>query len=135
MTRKRPRNRRRVETRPLFYINREFTVSIGYHDDGQIAEVWCDPPPNMTGNTADFMARDAATVISVAIQRGVPIEELAKSIARVQDSPKSEPRPATIIGEILDVLLTDTGPGPMPQGWKPAKWKSREVQTAGKGAQ
>ena len=134
MTRKRPRNRRRVETSRLFFMNSEFTVSIGYHDNGQIAEVWCDPPAHMTGNAADFLARDAATVISVAIQWGVPIEELAKSIARVQDAPESEPRPATIIGALLDALETDTSPGPMPQGWKPPKFKAREVQTTGKGA-
>lgn len=134
MTRRRLPDRRRVETCAVPMLNAQFTISIGYHDNGEIAEVWCDPPAKMTGSASDFLARDAATVISVAIQWGVPIEELAKSIARIQDTPQSEPRPATVIGALLDALMTDTGPGPMPQGWKPAKWKPREVQTQGKGA-
>lgn len=134
MTRRRPRNRRRVETTSVFLQGGQFTISIGYHDNGQVAEVWCDPPAKMTGSVSDFLARDAATLISVAIQWGVPVAELSKSIARIQDAPESEPRPATIIGALLDALETDTSPGPMPQGWKPPKFKAREVQTTGKGA-
>jgi hypothetical protein len=124
MTRRRPRNRRRVETRIVELNGVRFAASIGYHDNGAPAEVWCDPPPGMSGSAMDFLAKDAATVISVAMQWGVPMADLVKSIARVSTGP------ATIIGALLDAIETDTGPGPMPKGWKPRFPQQKEKDLA-----
>ena len=77
------------------------------------------------GSSMDAILGDAAVVISVALQHGVPIEALAKSVARIRTAPVTpeeldfevsvpaalgQPRqshstiPATAIGAALDFL-------------------------------
>ena len=71
-----------------------------------------------SGSAMDAILGDAATVISVALQHGVAIEALSKSIARVGAAPPTHPEdldrlglpaihrghPASIIGGALDFL-------------------------------
>lgn len=66
------------------------------------------------GSGMDAILGDAAVVISVALQHGVPIEALAKSVARIRTMPLapkdldfehlSETVPATALGATLDFL-------------------------------
>ncbi len=48
----------------------------------------------------DLVARDAAVVISVALQYGVPLADLAHALGRDPDGLASSP-----IGKLLDILL------------------------------
>ena len=48
----------------------------------------------------DLVARDAAVVISVALQYGVPLVDLAHALGRDPDGTASSP-----IGKLLDILL------------------------------
>jgi len=48
----------------------------------------------------DLVARDAAVVISVALQYGVPLTDLAHALGRDPDGTASSP-----IGKLLDILL------------------------------
>ena len=48
----------------------------------------------------DLVARDAAVVISVALQYGVPLADLAHALGRDPDGTASSP-----IGKLLDILL------------------------------
>jgi hypothetical protein len=48
----------------------------------------------------DLVARDAAVVISVALQYGVPLTDLAHALGRDPDGTASSP-----IGRLLDILL------------------------------
>lgn len=75
------------------------------------------------GSGMDAILGDAAVVISVALQHGVPVEALAKSVARVRTAPPapeelgverlSKTAPASAIGAALDFLrdvLADARP-------------------------
>ena len=63
----------------------------------------------------DMAARDAAVVISVALQYGVPLAELANALGRDPDGAASSP-----IGHLLDILLgkekENATQGKTPQG-------------------
>ena len=73
----------------------------------QVTEVFINAPK--IDSDVDLTIRDAAVVISVALQYGVPIAEMAKSTGQNTDGKPSSP-----IGQILQILLHDeqsNGPG------------------------
>lgn len=74
-----------------------YEVGIGRYDDGRLAEVFisCVRP---TSESAE-VARDAAVLISIALQFGVPVETMQGAITRVSDGSA-----ASIIGRVLDLL-------------------------------
>ena len=66
------------------------------------------------GSQVDAIVADAATVISVALQFGVPVAVLAKSVGRLPSAPAtpdaldqlvSGSQPASLIGAALDLLI------------------------------
>jgi ribonucleoside-diphosphate reductase alpha chain len=66
------------------------------------------------GSTMDVLASDAAVVVSVALQYGVPLDALARSISRIPTNqinperlgqPDVETAPASVIGAALDALI------------------------------
>jgi hypothetical protein len=76
-----------------------YTITLGYDGvcDGQPHEVFVDC--NKLTTDMDTAGRDLAVVLSIALQHGATIEELAKSITRDEDG-----NPCGIAGAILDAI-------------------------------
>ena len=77
-----------------------YTATIGYYDDWRIGEVFLDG--KMQSSEAGALAQDAAVLISIALQHGVPISEMQAAMARGENS-----RPHSIIGTTLDLLADE----------------------------
>lgn len=76
----------------------KFTACLGrYSRESPIAEVFIDSPK--IDSDVDLTMRDAACVISIALQYGITAAEMAHSMGRNPDGKASSP-----IGEILDIL-------------------------------
>lgn len=99
--------RRRSETVRLEHLNPDtgfplhhYHATIGYYDDGRPGEIFLDWK-DMSAPLAN-LARDAALVLSIAIQYGAPIEVLRKSVGRTESG-----LPHTVIGTALDLLAKE----------------------------
>lgn len=75
-----------------------YTAGVGYFDDGRLAEVFINVPGH-AGSAIEAVARDAATVASIALQYGTPVETLRRALTRNTDGSASGP-----LGAILDLL-------------------------------
>ena len=75
----------------------KYTVTAGFYDDGRPGEVFIDGLK--AGSDAQINARDAAVVLSIALQYGAPIEVLRHAISRAPDGSPQGP-----VGAILDTL-------------------------------
>ena len=77
-----------------------YTITLGYDvtANGPPREVFIDC--NKVTTDMDTAGRDLAVVLSIALQYGATIEELAKSITRDEDG-----NPRGIAGAILDAIL------------------------------
>ena len=73
--------RRRAETFTVIHWNQPFTVTAGFFDDGTIGEVFVNS--RKTGGDVEAIARDAAVVISLALQHGTPIETIRRAVTKV----------------------------------------------------
>ncbi|KKL27275.1 hypothetical protein LCGC14_2386790, partial [marine sediment metagenome] len=112
MTRARLPNRRDSELETLVVDGQRFEVCVGFDPEtGRPREVFLNG--GKEGSDFDAMLSDAATVISVALQHGVPLAELAKSVGRAPElstAPGSflqlaaGTEPASPIGAALDLL-------------------------------
>ena len=77
-----------------------FTASVRRKDTyGPITEVFINS--SKIDSDVDLTMRDAAVVISIALQYGVPVRELAHAMGRNVDGEASSP-----VGKILDILGT-----------------------------
>lgn len=74
-----------------------YTATLGYYDDGRVGEVFVDGPK--TGTDVETNASDAAAILSVALQHGVPPAALARSVQRDGDG-----RPLGPVGVLVDLL-------------------------------
>ena len=116
--RRRLPNRRDSRIETLEVAGQTFEACVGLcPETGQPREVFLNG--RREGSQFDAMLADAATCISVALQFGVPIHALAKSVGRAPDlstlpgSPdqlKAGRQPASPIGAAID-LLQSIGPG------------------------
>ena len=112
-----PRRARLPDRRPSHVETIEvggqsFTACVGFDLAGQPREVFLNGGKG--GSQFAALLSDAATVISVALQYGVPVAELAKSVGRAPNM-ATEPgsleqlhagaEPATAIGAALDLML------------------------------
>lgn len=82
-------------------------ATIGYYDDGQVGEIFLDAK-KMATDVAN-LARDCALILSIALQYGVPIEEMRASVGRTEDG-----LPHTVIGSALDLLAGEPPIDPTP---------------------
>lgn len=79
-----------------------FTLTAGFDPDtAQLAEVFY-ADGQRSGSGMQHTVQDACTVISIALQHGVTVAELAHSIGRVPMAGGTAP--ASLIGAILDAL-------------------------------
>jgi len=102
--RKRLPLRRMVQTFELHHktetTDQVYQVSIGYFDDMTPAEVFITGAK--VGSSIEAVARDAAILLSLAMQFGVPVDTLKNSITR-----DSFNNPSSIIGAIIDKLSAE----------------------------
>jgi hypothetical protein len=57
-----------------------FPVTVGRFPDGRVAEVFINARKH--DQLFDHLARDAAILISIALQYGAPVDELRKALSR-----------------------------------------------------
>jgi hypothetical protein len=97
MTRMRLPDRRLAETIDLEHGGMRFSVTVGFYPDGQPAEV-CTHGAK-AGSTIDALLDDACVVVSLLIQHGVQLRDLAGSMGRLGDG-----HPASVIGAVVDLV-------------------------------
>lgn len=110
MTRETPPMREPLPTRrPSVFVQTEWqgrplTVSASFYPEtGEIGEVFCDTP---NGGQMQATLNDACRAISIALQFGATIPEMAKTMAMEPDlmRGKGHTLPASPIGAILNAL-------------------------------
>jgi hypothetical protein len=88
-------NRRASETFSLECAGLTYTATVSRFADGRIGEIFLSN--HKTDSAADVFARDAAIVMSIAIQFGADIETIRKALCR-----DSHGRPSGPLGAALD---------------------------------
>ena len=89
--------RRAVETFDLRFWNQSFAVSVGVYPDGSPGEIFIDG--GKSGQDVQSTARDAAVVLSLALQHGTPVDTIRRAVAR-----NGVGGPSSILGAIVDFL-------------------------------
>ena len=102
ITRRTLPQRRAAETFGMRFWNQPFTVTVGFYADGTPGEVFIDG--GKTGQDIQSTARDAAVLLSLAMQHGIPIEAIKQAVTRNSDG-----EAASILGAIVDALLATAG--------------------------
>ncbi len=105
-------NLRPSHTEALEVAGQSFTATVGFDpESGQPRELFLTA--GKEDSLLDAMLADAAVVISVALQSGIPAASLAKSVGRLPASPVApvdldrapgQKVPASPIGAALDLL-------------------------------
>lgn len=109
--RKRLPHRRPAVTGVVEVFGNPLSVTAGFDPaTGLVREIFFSGAKS--GSAVDQLTQDAAVVISVALQHGVPVAALAHSVARVPGSDDTANAFATAspIGAALDWLLNIGGP-------------------------
>ena len=100
-------------------IAQDFTITLGRHADGRIAEVFIDVPYQQRKFATALLGKDVATLISIALQHGSTVEELQAAMGRGEASRmgKIVEMPHTLIGTVLDALVAEQiSQPPRPEG-------------------
>ncbi len=107
-------NRRPAHTEALEVAGQSFTATVGFDPkSGQPRELFLTA--GKEGSMLNALLADAAVVISVALQSGVPAAALAKSVGRLPADPVAPVDldhatghmvPASPIGAALDLITT-----------------------------
>lgn len=89
-------------------IAEHMVLRIGRYDDGRVGEVFIDytDPRMLKNERARNLGHDIATILSIALQYGVPIEVMCAAVGRgdVNRMGKITTLPHTPIGTVLDHL-------------------------------
>ena len=104
-------NRREQVTESIAVGNAAYEVSVGFDPESQTPkEVFLTGAK--AGTDMAFILADAAVVISIALQHGVPVELFAEAVSRVPDTFEGPAtRAASVIGAALDLVARH-------EGWK-----------------
>jgi hypothetical protein len=100
MTRRILPQRRASETFDLDFggLSKAHTVTVGFYEDGSVGEIFING--GKSGEHLQAIARDAAVVLSLALQYGADLENIKNAITRDgQDDAQS------IIGVVIDKLF------------------------------
>jgi ribonucleoside-diphosphate reductase alpha chain len=101
--RRRLPNRRRSETTTLECAGQRIAASVGFDPEGRPAEIFLSGGKD--GSALAAILADAAVVISIALQHGIPAGELRRSVGRLPEAIDGPPvAPASPIGAALDLL-------------------------------
>lgn len=87
-------------------IAEPMTLSIGYYPAGEIGEVFINYAPKTVSERAHLLGNDIATLISIALQYGVPLEVMRAAAGRspVNFMGRMIDMPHSPIGTVLDAL-------------------------------
>ena len=102
-----PTARRRLPTRrpnqtcDLAWAGATYAITLGFHLDGTVAEVFCDGAK--IGSEMQALLADACVLASLGLQHGIAPSELAHSMARTP-ADGNKTRPASVIGAVVEVL-------------------------------
>lgn len=110
MTRELLPNRRYSESFDLAHLGIRYSGQVGFYDDGRVGEVFLGME-KAAGTAMDVTARDAAVLISMALQHGVPIDRLRYSVTKDENG-----QPEGLIGALLELLARWQ---PKTGGWHP----------------
>jgi hypothetical protein len=89
--------RRASETLYMRFWNQSFAVSFGMYPDGTPAEIFIDG--GKSWQDVQNTARDAAIVLSLALQHGTTVETIRRAVTR-----NGLGEPSSILGAIVDIL-------------------------------
>lgn len=90
-------DRRSAETLDFSHDGIRYTLTVGFYPDGQPGEIFIDGPK--AGSGAQVNATDAAVILSIAMQHGVPVATLRAAVSR-----NAAGEPTGPIGAVLDLL-------------------------------
>jgi hypothetical protein len=96
-------NRREIETFRFEHKGIKHFASFSRFHDGRIAEVFLDA--GKVGSDAQLYARDAAVVLSIALQFGADLEVMRQAVTR-----DDKGAPAGPLGVLLDMLAVALKP-------------------------
>jgi hypothetical protein len=82
----------------LNFWGQSFAVGIGYYPDGQIGEVFVSA--DKIGGQIEALARDAAILISLALQFGAPLETIQRALTRC-----ARGEPASLAAAVVDLVM------------------------------
>lgn len=108
--------RRSAETFQFRFWNQPVSVTIGYYDDGTPGEIFLDA--GKTGQDVQSTARDAAVVLSLALQHGATVDTIQHALTRLGDGSA-----ASILGVVVDrlsVLIVDAANPASPSATDPS---------------
>jgi hypothetical protein len=97
MQRHRLPDRRRGETIEFYHDHHGYTLTVGHYRDGRIGEVFLNA--HKSGGALEAVARDAAIVVSIALQHGADLGTIRRALTR-----DSNGAPATLIGAAIDAI-------------------------------
>ena len=90
-------NRRASELFDFEAMGLRFTASVSRYPDGRVSELFCDN--HKAGSQIGTLVRDAAILLSFALQHGADIEAIRRALCR-----DSSGRALGPIGEALDLI-------------------------------
>lgn len=96
-------NKRRGESREFTHAGHGFTLCAGFYANGRLGEIFLNA--HKSGAQIEAIARDAAIVISIALQFGADLETIRSALTKDHDG-----GPATLIGAALDALGEGSAP-------------------------
>lgn len=102
MTRQRLTDRRPADTIKIRSVHQDRTLhlTLGYYPDSRLGELFVHGAK--VGSHMDAMLSEFATLLSIALQHGMPLQDFAANLQREPDG-----RPCTVLGEITDALMAE----------------------------
>jgi hypothetical protein len=91
-------NRRYAETFDINCLGSKYVVQVGHYPDGSVGEVFINS--HRVGSQADINARDAAVLLSLAIQNGIAPDDVLDSLMH-----DAEGRPEGVVGIIVAAVI------------------------------
>lgn len=92
-------SRRASSNYVIEFSGQQFAITVGFYPDGKPGEVFANA--GKTPQAVQQIIADTCILISIALQHGVPAEDLGKSLAYFDDG-----KPYTVIGAICTTLTT-----------------------------
>jgi ribonucleoside-diphosphate reductase alpha chain len=102
MTRERLPNRRASTIFDFEAMGMKFTGSVSRISDGRLGELFLDN--HKAGSSIGTLVRDAAIILSFALQHGADVESIRRALCR-----DSEGQPLGPVGVALDILANGGG--------------------------
>lgn len=104
-------NRRAATTIEIEHEGAPLTLTIGQYPDGGAGEVFVHLGNKRHSTPIEALARDAAILISIAIQHGTPLGVMQRAVTRNTMTSEDEQAagkfgdPASLIGSVLDGMV------------------------------